>query len=186
MESFRQNKHKMSAKPKSFRRGEYIFKEGTPSDSLLIIQKGTVSIRKRKGTGQIEIARVYANEVIGELSFFDRLPRSASAYTLSQVEALEIDFVDLEKIYKGIPHYFQTIMACVAERLRKSSTRIQKLQRTLVEEDIDFDDDDDEDNTASVLAGLDENTPGEPVEDGDDPLDAHWKKSDEGEESEED
>ena len=127
----------MAATQRQFRPGDFLFKEGTPSAALFVIKSGTVAIRKRKGGGYVEIARVYANEVLGELAFFDRLPRSAAAVALSQVEVIEIDFDSLDKIYKQIPPYFQTIMMCVANRLRKASERLQKLQRNVVDEDND-------------------------------------------------
>lgn len=150
----------MNYKPvaKHFRPGEKLFTEGQPSDCIIVIQKGTLSIRKMKGSGFIEIGRVYSNEVIGELSFFDRQPRSASAVALSEVEALLIHFDALDKIYKNIPPYFQTIMACVAERLRKANDRIQKLQKN-VQYDEKSDDPSEEPDTASVLAAVSEDAP---------------------------
>jgi CRP-like cAMP-binding protein len=127
----------MAATTRNFRPGQYLFREGDPSNSLYLIKKGTVAIRKKKGSAHVEIARIYSNEVIGELSFFDRLPRSASAIALTEVEVMEIHFVSLDKIYAGIPDYLKTIMAAVAERLRKANDVIRKLQKTVVEEDKD-------------------------------------------------
>lgn len=87
-----------------------------------------------KGAAQVEIARVYANEVLGELSFFDRLPRSASAIALTEVEALEIHFDSLDKIYAKVPEYMKTIIASVADRLRKANDTIRRLQKEVVSE----------------------------------------------------
>ena len=125
----------MAAESKYFRPGQCLFKEGEPSGSMYLIQKGTVGIRKMKGTEHVEIARVHANEVIGELSFFDRLPRSASAVALSEVEALEIQFEALDKVYINVPDSMKTIIASVADRLRKANDQIQKLQKETVTED---------------------------------------------------
>jgi CRP-like cAMP-binding protein len=99
---------------------------------MYLIQKGTVAIRKMKSGGFIELAKVYSNEVLGELAFFDRAPRSATAIALSEVEVLEIEFSALQKIYDKIPAYFKTILSCVAERQRKSNETIKRLQRNLV------------------------------------------------------
>jgi len=99
---------------------------------MYLIKKGSVSIRKTKGSAFVEIARVYSNEVIGELSFFDRLPRSAAAVAMSEVEALEIDFSSLEEIWSKVPDYWKTIMKAVAERLRKADDMIRRLQKNVV------------------------------------------------------
>jgi CRP/FNR family cyclic AMP-dependent transcriptional regulator len=112
-----------------YRSGEPLFVEGEMSQSMFIIKKGGVSIRKRKGSNFVEIGKVTTNEVIGELSFFDRLPRSATAVALGDVEAIELPFEALEKVYNSIPDYLKTIMASMANRLRKSNDLIRSLQK---------------------------------------------------------
>ena len=121
-----------NAQLRTYRQGEYLFRESEPSQSMFLIQKGSVGIRKVKEGAFIELAKLYPNEVVGELSFFDRQPRSASAVALSPVEALEISFDSMDKIYKQVPPYLQTIMACVADRLRKADETIRRLQKNLV------------------------------------------------------
>jgi len=125
----------MTAITKFFRTGQHLFKEGEPSHCMYFIKKGTVSVRKTKGSSHIEIAKIYSNEVIGELSFFDRLPRSAAAVALSDVEALEIAFESLDKIYAKVPDYLKTIIAAVAERLRRTNDLVRRLQKGGGEED---------------------------------------------------
>ncbi|OFZ18106.1 MAG: hypothetical protein A2X94_13965 [Bdellovibrionales bacterium GWB1_55_8] len=120
--------------PKYFRPGQLLFREGETSHSFFLVQKGTVSVRKMKGAAQIEIARIYANEVLGELSFFDRLPRSASAVALTEVEVLEIQFDALDKVYAAVPDYMKTIVSSIAERLRRANDTIRRLQKDVVSE----------------------------------------------------
>lgn len=102
---------------------------------MYLITKGTVAIRKMKGPDYVELGRVYANEVLGELSFFDRKPRSAAAVALTEVEVLEISFESLDAIYTKVPDYMKTIMASVADRLRKANEMIRRLQRNVVTEE---------------------------------------------------
>src|SRR5690606_14950130 len=109
-----------------FRPGTVIFKEGQSSRCMYLIKKGGVSIRKTKGSAQVEIAKVYSNEVIGELSFFDRQPRSASAVAITEVEVVEIDFESLDKMYQKVPSYLKSILNAVAERLRKADDTIRR------------------------------------------------------------
>jgi CRP/FNR family cyclic AMP-dependent transcriptional regulator len=119
----------MSAEKKSYKAGEILFNDGDPAKSLFLIQKGTISIRKKKGSTMIEVGKVTAGEVIGELSFFDRNPRSATGIAIIDVEAMEISFESLEKIYSSVPEYMKTIMAAMAERLRKANDTIRQLQK---------------------------------------------------------
>lgn len=123
----------MSVQKKAFKPGSYIFREGYPAQSLFLVQKGTISIRKRTQQGEIELARVYSNEVLGELSYFDRANRSASAFVLTDVEVLEIEFTSLDKMYANVPDYLKTIIAALAERLRRADETIRQLKREYVE-----------------------------------------------------
>ena len=97
--------------------------------SLYIIQKGAVSIRVAKDRAFVELAKVSAGEVIGELAFFDRKPRSASAVVLIDAEILEVPFDSLEKIYASVPGYMKTIMGSIVDRLRHANETIKKLQK---------------------------------------------------------
>src|SRR5882672_8476019 len=108
-----------TASSKYLRPGQYVFHENDIAEALFLVKKGTVAIRKRKGSAFIELGRIYSNEIIGELSFFDGAPRSAAAIALTEVEALEIPFDALEKIFESVPGYLKTIVAAMAERLRR-------------------------------------------------------------------
>jgi CRP-like cAMP-binding protein len=123
----------MAATPRTYKAGEFLFHEGEPSNCIFIVSQGMIAVRKKKGTAFIEIARLGMNEVLGELSFFDRKPRSASALAVTDVEALEIDFGSLDKIYATVPDYIKTIMGAVASRLRRANDTIRKLQKDTVE-----------------------------------------------------
>lgn len=138
----------MSATVKTFLNGQILFKEGDSSKHMYLVQKGTVSIRKAKGNNHIELARAFPNQVIGEISFFDRQPRSATAMAINDVEVIEISFQSLDELYAQVPPYFKTIMACVADRLRSASDTIRRLEKN------DDNDKPKPGSTASILESL--------------------------------
>ena len=79
---------------------------------------------------QIEIARVGANEVVGEMSFFDHQPRSASAFAMTEVQAVEVPYAVIEAAYKAIPPYLRAIISSMSQRLRKADDSIKRLQKS--------------------------------------------------------
>lgn len=149
----------MSAQSLHFKKGSTIFEENDAADCLYLVKSGKVSIRKRKKDGHIVLAEVRQNEVVGELSLFDHQPRSASAFCLTEVEAIRIDFESLKKLFDQIPPYLQTIMSCVVERLRKADDLIQTLERQVIRDGdetlIDLDNEDPLDS-AGALAALED------------------------------
>src|SRR5262249_52538813 len=119
---------KMGADSISFRKGEFIFKEGDEADCLFLVRTGVISLRKKKEGGYVELGRAHSNQVFGELSFFDKEARSASAVALSEVEVLKITFESLESILKKTPSFMKAIMGGMAERLRAADDIVKTLK----------------------------------------------------------
>ncbi len=123
-----------NAQNRTLRPGQSLFIEGESPRSMFLITKGTVAIRKSKGSAFVEIAKLNSNEVVGELSFFDRQPRSASAFALTDVEVTEIPFEALDKLFGTTPPYLKAMIAAMADRLRKANEIIKRLQKNTVSE----------------------------------------------------
>jgi CRP/FNR family cyclic AMP-dependent transcriptional regulator len=121
------------AQIKQIAAGQVLFNEGDPAKCMYLIKSGEVSIRKRKGSTFVEITRLRDGEIIGEISFFDRQPRSATAMALTPAVVTEMPFDSLDAIYAKIPDYLKTIMASIADRIRKTDDAIRRLSKETVE-----------------------------------------------------
>lgn len=119
---------------RSLRPGQSLFIEGESPRSMFLITKGTVAIRKSKGSAFVEIAKLNTNEVVGEMSFFDRQPRSASAFALTDLDVTEIPFEALDKLFSATPPYLKAMISTMADRLRKANETIKRLQKNTVTE----------------------------------------------------
>lgn len=117
----------------SFKPGEHLFHEGAESKSLFLIKVGRVSIQKAVKGGNIEIAQVGANQIIGEVGFFDQRPRSGDAVALSYCEAVEIPYDNLKPLFDPAPDYLKKIVTALASRLREADESIRVLKEKLGE-----------------------------------------------------
>lgn len=118
----------MTASSRHFAPGSVIFREGEPASSLYVVKQGTVSIRKTGRRGTVEIATISRNEILGEMSLFDRLPRSADAVATTAVDLVEIEYEALDTVLSGVPPYLRTIIECIVDRLRRADETIRQLQ----------------------------------------------------------
>ena len=122
----------MAATVRQLKAGHVLFMDGDVSQSIFIVKRGAISIRKKKlDQTFVEIAKIVSGGVIGEMSFFDGKPRSATAVASNDAEVIEITFEDMEDIYKNIPDYIKTIVSSLAERLRTANQAIIHLQKQL-------------------------------------------------------
>jgi CRP-like cAMP-binding protein len=74
-----------------FRRGEVIFHEGDPADSLHVVASGAVKIVLSSDEGEEAIiATLHPGDFFGELSLLDGSPRSATAVAVDATETLSL------------------------------------------------------------------------------------------------
>lgn len=82
---------KSTAKPIKFVKGSCICKEGSVTDSVFVILKGTVVITKKsQGDQDIVLARDGGGSIIGEMGAFMGNKRSASVFAEEDVIALKL------------------------------------------------------------------------------------------------
>ncbi len=145
----------MANEPLKFKAGEPIFREGDHAKSMYLVKMGKVSIRRSIVTGgQIEINQIGTNQIVGELAFFDRKPRSADAVALTSVELVEIPFSAIEPMFKPAPDYMKKIMTALALRLRDANDVIHELKIRLGDTASEIQSLDPQDDLAKTLEVL--------------------------------
>jgi CRP-like cAMP-binding protein len=126
----------MGLESSTYRAGELLFREGSESASLFLVKVGRISIRKSVDAGHIEIAQIGPNQIIGEIGFFDRRPRSADAVALTYCEVVEIPYDALTPMFDPAPDYLKRIMSGLAIRLRDADEVIRELKERLGENEF--------------------------------------------------
>ncbi len=89
-----------------FRAGEAVVKEGDTAQSLYIVARGAMEVRR----GDKVIAQVPEGSVFGEQAFFDGEPRSASVVAVSDGELLELGAKDLEQLAARDPQLARNVL----------------------------------------------------------------------------
>ena len=118
----------MSGKNKILKKGELLFKAGEASDGMYVLRRGQIQIFLDKAGTDIVLAAVAAGGMIGEMSLFDKKPRSASARALEETEVTQISNDDFNKIIQQIPKWLVSLMATLSSRLRDTNERLQELE----------------------------------------------------------
>jgi len=112
-----------------FPRGEVIFHEGDPGDSLHLIVKGHVSVKTSTPRGDQAILRVLGpDEVVGEFALISPAPRAATVTALEPTETMMLDreaFAALRKERPSVDDFL--IIASVAEVRRLSAALVEAL-----------------------------------------------------------
>ena len=120
--------------------GTVIIQQGVPSSSVFILIDGKLVVHSAK----IEIAKLFAGEIVGEISFVDSRPPSATVTAATDSQVLEIDKVALRnKLQKDLgfaSRFYLSLATFLADRLRVATARLSEVQggeKAEMEEDID-------------------------------------------------
>jgi len=96
--------------------GERLVTTGAPSRQLYVIVAGTAVI-ERDG---VEVDRVTAGDVVGELGLLFDEPRNADVVAKSALEVLGLDRAGLQRTLDAVPGMGWTLLTGVAERLARA------------------------------------------------------------------
>jgi len=99
--------------------GETLVAEGDPSTTLFVLVSGRLEIVKtaRSSGAAHRIHELGPSEPLGEIAFFDRLPRSATVRALEDSSVLVLPYDAVEKL----PDLVRRLGVHLADRLRASS-----------------------------------------------------------------
>jgi len=111
-----------------FRRGEVIFHQGDPGDSLHIIESGAVKIALPSPEGaEAIIATLRRGDFFGELALLDGAPRSATAAALEATETLVLSREQFRALIETAPGLRDALYAALAHELRRLTGHVEEL-----------------------------------------------------------
>jgi CRP/FNR family cyclic AMP-dependent transcriptional regulator len=124
---------------RTFARNEIIFNAGDTGNDLHMIEKGRVEIfiPQRKQGKKLILATLTAGQFFGELSLFDRKPRSATACASESSEILVLKQETVLSYIKDHPEAAVAILAEMSERLRQTNERLNRQMSRNVYDEID-------------------------------------------------
>lgn len=104
---------------------QILLREGEHSHSMFWVQSGQLVVTKKRGTEDVLLGHVYSGELVGEISFLDNEPRSATVKAVAECDVIEIPQETLDKVFATQPKWMEILVKTMAERLRKANARIK-------------------------------------------------------------
>lgn len=104
---------------------QILLQEGDRSNSMYWVQSGQLIVTKKRGNEEVVLGHIYSGELVGEISFLDQEPRSATVKAVTDCDLIEIPQETIDTIYHTQPKWLETLVLTLAERLRKANGRIK-------------------------------------------------------------
>jgi CRP/FNR family cyclic AMP-dependent transcriptional regulator len=106
--------------------GEVIIREGEIGETMFFVLRGGVSVIKSMDTpNSLHLADIMVDDFFGEMSLFDRQPRSASVVAKQETDLLVLNRFEFDELMREYPRI--AIQACrvFSQRLRDLQEKIQ-------------------------------------------------------------
>lgn len=117
---------KYKEKTVDFKQGDIIFREKEESTDLYIVISGQVIIYLERLGKIIPLSVVNSGIVFGEFSFFDELPRSATAAAATDTKLVKIQREAKLKDLAKLPAWLKPVIHTIIERLRTTNDLLKR------------------------------------------------------------
>lgn len=117
---------------KKYMANEFICRQDDEDKDILIMTRGIVQVWRDFGGRDVKLEELEAPNVVGEMSFIDDQPRSASVLTVTEVEGLLLPFESFQKLMVEEPiiafQFLFGVGRLVSRRLRATIDHIAHME----------------------------------------------------------
>lgn len=106
--------------------GELLFREGERGDSIFVIRRGELRVKRKQGEDEIELALLGEGSVVGEMSLIDHSMRSASVESVAGTAVLLIPSFKFAPLLEQFPAWFGSLLKSLVQRLRQSNLKVEQ------------------------------------------------------------
>ncbi|MBP7653471.1 cyclic nucleotide-binding domain-containing protein [Candidatus Dependentiae bacterium] len=101
---------------KTFKKNDIMIHENDVSNDFFIIHKGEAEILKNEKV----IAKIRSGEIVGEMSYFDKMPRTATVRALTEVSVIVLRPENFNILYQLHPEWSIKIIKSMSNRIFKA------------------------------------------------------------------
>jgi serine/threonine-protein kinase len=109
--------------------GQVIFNEGDPGDFTIRIKSGRIEISKQNQGARIVLAELGPGDVLGELSVFSNMPRTATAMTLEDTEVYLMRNTEVNAELDKLSPWVSQMISALSKRFEELNKRVMDAER---------------------------------------------------------
>jgi CRP-like cAMP-binding protein len=115
----------------TFAPGAVLFREGDRGQSAYLILGGKVDVSVASPNGEVVVAQIGANNIVGEMALLCEMPRTATVTAVEPLDTLRIKKDQFMQMLRDIPQMTLEIMRELAVRLNNVNKELSAAQSKL-------------------------------------------------------
>jgi CRP-like cAMP-binding protein len=114
----------------NFAEGQKFFQQGDAADAAYVVLQGKADVTIDSPGGDIKVAELGQNAIVGEMGILSDSPRSATIVAAASTTALRIDKRVFLELLTQFPQMSIAVMRELASRLEKMNTQLARQSRS--------------------------------------------------------
>jgi CRP-like cAMP-binding protein len=115
----------------NFDSGQTLFRQGDPGDAAYVVLSGSADILVNSESGELNVASVEANSIVGEIAILCDSARTATVRASAPLETLRIRKDHFLRLLLEFPEVALVIMRELADRLSDTTAELSKARSNL-------------------------------------------------------
>lgn len=115
----------------AFQPGQVVCRQGDVGDAAYVIISGDCDVVAETPVGEVPLARIGANAIIGEIAILCDVPRTATVKAGTKIETLKIGKEQFLRLIKEFPDLGIEVMRELADRLSKTTAELSQARNDL-------------------------------------------------------
>ncbi len=115
----------------TFQPGQALCRQGDSGDAAYVLMDGEAEVLAETPEGEIPVATVGKNAIIGEIAILCDVPRTATVKAATVLDVLKIDKEDFLRMIKEFPEMGIEVMRELANRLSQTTAELSECRNAL-------------------------------------------------------
>ena len=111
---------------KTYKAGEVVIHEGEENRDLYVLSEGTLEVSVMDESNKIVVSEIVAPEILGEISFLNGSPRTATVSAKKDVEIFILSYEKVQQELSDIPTWFRMVLLAFTNRMKSCDAKIKE------------------------------------------------------------
>ena len=111
---------------KRYKAGEVIINEGEENRDLYVLSEGLLEVSVQDKSQKIVVSEIASPEILGEISFLNGSPRTATVSAKTDVEIFILSYEKVKQELSDIPTWFRMVLLAFTNRMKSCDAKIKE------------------------------------------------------------
>ena len=116
---------------RKYKAGEVIIHEGEVNRDLYILSAGVLEVSVKSEDKNIIVSEITSPEILGEISFLNGSPRTATVSAKTDVEMFILSYEKVQQEISDIPTWFRMVLMAFTNRMKSCDAIIKEYDKKI-------------------------------------------------------